>query len=49
MLAKDYARPGLNAVILSELIDLVSGIGFRDDADRSCDVLGRVFEYSSAT
>ena len=45
VLPKDYARPGLNAVMLGELIDLVSGIGFRDDADRSRDVLGRVYEY----
>ncbi len=45
VLPKDYARPGLNAVMLGELIDLVSGIGFRDGADTSRDVLGRVYEY----
>lgn len=45
VLPKEYARPGLNAVMLGELIDLVSGIGFRDSADTSRDVLGRVYEY----
>ena len=45
VLPKDYARPGLNAVMLGELIDLVSGIGFRDGTDTSRDVLGRVYEY----
>ena len=44
VLPKDYARPGLNAVMLGELIDLVSGIGFKD-SDTSRDVLGRVYEY----
>lgn len=45
VLPKDYARPGLNAVMLGELIDLVSGIGFKDDEGKSRDVLGRVYEY----
>ena len=45
VLPKDYARPGLNAVMLGELIDLISGIGFKDGADASRDVLGRVYEY----
>lgn len=45
VLPKDYARPGLNAVMLGELIDLISGIGFKDSADTSRDVLGRVYEY----
>ena len=45
VLPKDYARPGLNAVMLGELIDLVSGIGFKEDGDKSRDVLGRVYEY----
>ena len=45
VLPKDYARPGLNAVMLGELIDLFSGIGFRDGTDTSRDVLGRVYEY----
>lgn len=45
VLPKDYARPGLNAVMLGELIDLVSGIGFGDAGDASRDLLGRVYEY----
>lgn len=45
VLPKDYARPGLNAVMLGELIDLISGIGFKEDGDKSRDVLGRVYEY----
>lgn len=45
VLPKDYARPALNKVMLGELIDLVSGIGMHDAADRSRDILGRVYEY----
>ncbi len=45
VLPKDYARLGLNAVMLGELIDLISGIGFKDGADASRDVLDRVYEY----
>ena len=45
VLPKDYARPALNKVMLGELIDLVSGIGMADEADRSRDILGRVYEY----
>jgi type I restriction enzyme M protein len=45
VLPKDYARPGLNAVMLGELIDLVSGIGFHSEEGKSRDVLGRVYEY----
>ncbi len=45
VLPKDYARPALNKVMLGELIDLVSGIGMAEQADRSRDVLGRVYEY----
>ena len=39
------ARPALNKVMLGELIDLVSGIGMAEEADRSRDILGRVYEY----
>ena len=42
---KDYARPALNKIMLGELIDLVSGIGMAEEADRSRDILGRVYEY----
>jgi type I restriction enzyme M protein len=45
VLPKDYARPALNKVMLGELIDLVSGIGMGEEADRSKDILGRVYEY----
>ena len=45
VLPKDYARPALNTIMLGELIDLVSGIGMAEEADRSRDILGRVYEY----
>jgi type I restriction enzyme M protein len=45
VLPKDYARPSLNKVMLGELIDLISGIAMREEADRSRDILGRVYEY----
>ncbi len=45
VLPKDYARPALNKAVLGELIDLVSGIGMAEEADRSRDILGRVYEY----
>ena len=45
VLPKDYARPALNKVMLGELIDLVSGIGMAEEADRSRDILGQVYEY----
>lgn len=45
VLPKDYARPALNAVMLGELIDLVSGIALGKKKDTARDVLGRVYEY----
>jgi len=45
VLPKEYARPGLNAVMLGELIDLISGIALQQGKDKSRDVLGRVYEY----
>lgn len=45
VLPKDYARPTLNAVMLGELIDLVSSIGLGTKRGESRDVLGRVYEY----
>jgi type I restriction enzyme M protein len=45
VLPKDYARPALNKVMLGELIDLISSIGMGEEADRSKDILGRVYEY----
>lgn len=45
VLPKDYARPALNKIMLGELIDLISGIGMGEEADKSKDILGRVYEY----
>ena len=45
VLPKDYARPGLNKQRLGQLIDLISNIKVGDEASRSKDVLGRVYEY----
>jgi type I restriction enzyme M protein len=45
VLPKDYNRPALDKVMLGELIDLISGIGTGDTADKAKDLLGRVYEY----
>jgi type I restriction enzyme M protein len=45
VLPKDYARPALNAVMLGELIDLISGIALGQEKGKARDVLGRVYEY----
>ncbi len=45
VLPKDYARPALDKQRLGELIDLTGTIGLGDKANRSRDVLGRVYEY----
>lgn len=45
VLPKEYARPGLNAVMLGELIDLVSNIALGAQKGEARDVLGRVYEY----
>jgi type I restriction enzyme M protein len=45
VLPKDYARPALDKQRLGQLIDLVGTIGLGDAANRSKDVLGRVYEY----
>jgi type I restriction enzyme M protein len=45
VLPKDYARPALDKTRLGELIDLISNIGLGDEAARSKDILGRVYEY----
>jgi len=42
---KDYAHPRLDKQRLGQLIDLVSDIGLGDKANRSKDILGRVYEY----
>ena len=45
VLPKDYARQGLDKQRLGSLINLVSNIRIGDEASRSKDVLGRVYEY----
>jgi type I restriction enzyme M protein len=45
VLPKDYGRPALDKTRLGELINLVGTIGLGDQANRSRDVLGRVYEY----
>jgi len=45
VLPKEYARPALNAVMLGELIDLISGIALGAQKGETRDVLGRVYEY----
>ncbi len=45
VLPKEYARPALNAVMLGELIDLISGIALGARKGEARDVLGRVYEY----
>jgi type I restriction enzyme M protein len=42
VLPKEYARPALSAVMLGELIDLISNIALGESQDRARDVLGRV-------
>jgi type I restriction enzyme M protein len=45
VLPKEYARPALNAVMLGELIDLISNIALGEAQGSARDVLGRVYEY----
>ena len=45
VLPKDYARPSLDKQLLGELIDLIGTIGLGDNASRSKDILGGVYEY----
>ncbi len=45
VLPKDYAHPRLDKHRLGQLIDLISNIGLGDKANRSKDILGRVYEY----
>ena len=45
VLPKDYARPALDKERLGQLIDLVSNIAVGDEASRSKDARGRVYEY----
>lgn len=45
VLPKDYARPSLDKYRLGQLVDIISTIGLGDDASRTKDILGRVYEY----
>ncbi|MDL2410429.1 class I SAM-dependent DNA methyltransferase [Rhizobium calliandrae] len=45
VLSKDYARPSLSAVMLGELIDLISGIELKNADGPATDLLGRVYEF----
>jgi type I restriction enzyme M protein len=45
VLPKEFSRPALDKQRLGELIDLIGTIGLGDKANRSRDVLGRVYEY----
>jgi len=45
ILPKIYADPELNKQRLGELIDLIGTIGFNQNANKSQDLLGRVYEY----
>ena len=44
-LPRDYARRGIEPVKLKGLIDLIAGIGFKDDRKSARDSLGRVYEF----
>ena len=45
VLPKNFARPALDKQRLGELIHLIGTIGLGDKANRSRDLLGRVYEY----
>lgn len=45
ILPKVYARPNLDKVSLGGLIDLIGNIALGDEAAKSKDILGRVYEY----
>ena len=45
VLPKEYAHPRLDKQRLGQLIDLIGNIGLGDEANRSKDILGRVYEY----
>ncbi len=44
-LPRDYARRGIEAVKMKELIDLIATIGFKGERAKARDMLGRVYEY----
>ena len=44
-LPRDYARRGIAPEKMKGLIDLIAGIGFKEERSRARDMLGRVYEY----
>ena len=44
-LPRDYARRGIAPEKMKGLIDLLAGVGFKDDRASARDMLGRVYEY----
>ena len=44
-LPRDYARRGIASVKMKGLIDLIAGIGFKEDRPHARDILGRVYEH----
>lgn len=45
ILTKNYSRPNLDKVVLGGLIDLIGNIALGDEAAKSKDLLGKVYEY----
>ncbi len=45
ILSKVYARPNLDKTALGGLIDLIGDVALGDEAAKSKDILGRVYEY----
>ena len=45
ILPKVYARPNLDKTALGGLIDLIGNVALGDEASKSKDILGRVYEY----
>src|SRR3989344_816298 len=45
ILPKEYAKPNLDKAALGSLIDLIGNIALGDEAAKSKDILGRVYEY----
>ena len=44
-LPRDYARRGIAPEKMKGLVDLIAGIGFKNERARARDMLGRVYEY----
>ncbi len=45
ILPKEYARPALDKRVLGEVVDLISSISVGGNANKSKDMLGRIYEY----